>query len=193
MEMLAKILGVAVLLLFGAGLGILCTKNCSDQILTSDGILGFLGSLFCGITSIFVALIALYQSRKSIEAEEKLEDEKRRNKIRPFLQIELERIDEELLKIKTTNHTTNAALNVYLFEYPLFCAVTSSKPQAKAISFSHKKDNCLYVDKEWVKLCDDGLPKEVDLFFLDVDNNTLHQKFQRDGQNSYNPCEIDYY
>lgn len=160
---------------------------------SSDSVLSFLGAIIGASASFAVAIIALYQSKKANELAEELEIDKRRAKIRPCLQVEIIALDGEIFEIVITNHSSNAALGVYLFEYPLFPAVTIKKEERRKIVFSHQDNNCLHVSEEHFDSCEDGTPKELLLVYLDADNNVLVQKFQKDESSSYNPCEVEYY
>lgn len=160
---------------------------------TADGLLSFFGSLIAAATSLLVACVALYQSKRATDANEELEIEKRRTKIKPCLQVEIIDLDDEVFEIVITNHSSNAALGVYLFEYPLFPAVTIKKEERRKIVFSHQDNNYLHVSEVHFDSCEDGTPKELLLVYLDADNNVLVQKFQKDEGSSYNPCEVEYY
>ena len=189
------IVGFCMLILIVPILIWLCYSLIPSYIPTefsADGLLSFFGGILGVGASILVALVALYQSKKANDATEELEIEKRRNQIKPYLQVELIKLSDNLFEITITNHSPNAALGVYLFEYPLFPAVTNRKNEKRKIVFSPNDNKNLYISDSWFEKCDDDVPKEIQLYFLDIDNNVLSQKFQRDEGNSYKPCEIDY-
>ena len=116
---------------------------------SSDSVLSFLGTIIGASASFAVAIIALYQSKKANELAEELEIDKRRNDIKPFLQVEVKKLDSEFFELTVINHSSNVALGVYLFEYPLYPAITNHKPQKRILSLTQNGNKGLYIAKDW--------------------------------------------
>ena len=160
---------------------------------SADGLLNFFGTLVGSFSALLVGMVALYQGKKTIDITEELEIQKRRDEIRPYLQVQLCCIDRNLFEIIIVNHSTHPAIGVYIFENALFSAVSGSETKRKQLSFGEYNSTILAVDDYWYELNQNNYPKSINIVYFDVDNNIISQDFRYIGAgNPYEASNIQY-
>ena len=172
--------------------GIFKICDTTTDFFSLDGLLMWCGAIFGSISTVLVAFIALYQSKKSSEAEELLCDITRRRAVSPLLLLSIEKLEENNFKIEVKNKGENIAVGIYLFDNPLFAVL--EKKQSKTAQFTVGAGySKIQISNETVKINKDGYPEKICLFYLDMDKNLISQDFQYDGSKDYNSGQLEYY
>ncbi len=171
---------------------IFCVHNNSCGLfgISADGFLGYAGAVFTGLMSLFVAAIALVQGKRAAEAEAERESEKRRNAVRPSLQIWVEPVKESLFELTIKNNGDYAALDLYLFTEPFARVIGGCKEFKRRFSVGNIAQNIFSVDESECALNEDGWPQNLYFAFGDIDNNIWGQTFHYNADGYFHSVEI---
>lgn len=163
--------------------------------ITADGLLNYLGTVFSGILTFFLACVAIYQSQKSAKFEELLNRQARLQEICPHLQIELKKKDGtegNVFDLTVENISPNPAIGVYIFEYSAFSHITGNGKSERKVAFGDAKSTILSIDECYYELNESHYPQYIILIFCDIDNNIIQQEFVCTSDLIYEPKDIEY-
>lgn len=148
---------------------------------SGDGLLGYYGSIIGSAISLAVAYSAYVQSKQLAEAEADRAREQRWIEIRPSLQIEVERIENDTYCLYITNSSKYNAVNVFLYEYAFLPNVPANKTVKKFFTENENISKYQYVDPYYFGGLYDDLPKTLWLVYSDIDGNQMQSEFIRRG------------
>lgn len=149
----------------------------SWKVFSADGLLGYIGALFTGLLSLLVAVIALVQSKRITEIEEDRAIEARQYEIRPVLQVEVKKTENNLFDLTITNHGQFVAMGVYLFTNPFTPVIAAGNSFCRKFSIGGRSQTIFAVDESECATNSDGYPQKLWFCFADVDNNFWQQEF----------------
>jgi hypothetical protein len=155
--------------------------------ITADGMLSYIGAIFGGALTLFVAIIAIAQGYSTFRSESERLYKKRRDHIIPNLQIAL-RYDEKI-ELQISNLGDYAAINIYTYGYSfLFHFIKAGDTRTIKISFEDASENETEsaIDGLGFGIDEDDFLKKINLFYSDIDNNYYNQYFVRDSANGTN-------
>lgn len=169
---------IAVILLPGIVWCVFYFSSCGSwKVFSADGLLCYIGALFTGLLSLLVAVIALVQSKRIAEIEEDRAIEARQNAIRPVLQVEVKKIEDNFFDLTITNHGQFVAIGVYLFTNPFAPVIVAGEPFCRKFSIGGRSQTIFAVDESECAINSDGYPPKLWFCFSDVDNNFWQQEF----------------
>lgn len=160
--------------------------------ISADGMLGYCGSVISGTLSLFVAGIALYQSKKARDFEEEKSLKQRREQIKPCLQLIVEKADKSIFKLTIQNISSNSAIGVYLYEYLFLPIVKGNSKATKKFTVNGKSTVLLNIDEFYCEFSKTGYPKNINLIYADIDNNLISEDYTLNSDDAYIITNIEY-
>lgn len=175
--------------------GVICSRLNSNGI-SADGILSYVGNIIVGVITLLVAFIAIYQSKRAWNLESEQQIERRKELIRPNLQIFFEKNEDDSYTIKIYNQSDNIATHICAFVSNISPFVKKEHHVERKIRFDDNAcKEALLVDDFGCEFDEAGYPKEINLIYNDKDNNVLSQTFKcyyEDGLHIYQSDQIEY-
>ena len=152
--------------------------------ISTDGLLGYIGTVIGGLLAFIVGLIALYQSKKTLIVQEESEIMRRKKEIFPIITVNVEKYDDLKYKVSIANNGKYSALGVYLYMCPFENFIVPGKISEKI--FSKNKLECMmkeYNDDYFLN--DFEKPNIISLTYLDIDNCCIIQDYKHTTDNIY--------
>lgn len=161
--------------------------------ITADGMLSYLGTVIGSAVALVVAVVALYQAGMIHKLEQEQADMKRRQEICPSLQMDIFAAAPGVCFMTVSNNSDYPAVGMFLFEYSYAPLIRNDKPVKKNVVFRESEvTGSLYVDPCYVELNEEGYPRKIDLYYTDIDRNTIFQQFRLVEGNRYEPEDVEY-
>lgn len=162
--------------------------------ISADGMLGYLGSIIAAFASLLVAIVAVWQVKRTIDAEKQLASAERRKTICPSIQIEVKELLEADGVFELTIHNTSnyAAEGIWLYEYAFLPFIKPNESKKKRFSLGTSAKGDLIVDESYCDITTDGYPEVITLIYSDIYKNTISQDFICTEAHIYEGKECEY-
>ena len=155
--------------------------------ISADALLTYLGSIFGWCIALLAAAITVFQARKVVEMEKQAADDSRRTEIKPSIAIIVEEgYDSGTFVFQFFNSSNYDAHGIYIFDSPLFPLLKRQDHRQKNITFdinSNSKKAIKVHLNDGQQLPENGLPKQIEIFYFDIDHNLISETFRHYKEN----------
>ena len=150
--------------------------------ISADALLTYLGSIFGWCIALITAAITLFQARKVQEMGIDAAADSRRTEIKPSITIIVEEgCEPGTFDFYFYNSSNYDAIGIYFFDIALFPLLKQQDKRKKNIHFGENSisGKAIAVSlPDDIQLSENGLPKEIVLFYFDIDHNLITEKYR---------------